>query len=383
MLQVLFAAGLLAVAMPGSHPALVEDPQNHAVTPAMRPLPARAVGRFETGPLPKPMPAGAVRYTHEWPGIYFEAAFRGATLALAFDDAANEYRLTLDDGPPIAIRQPGRVQFRVAGLSRGRHRIRLEKVTESVGHPGAFDGFYVTADEPAEPVPGPARQMEFIGDSSMTGYGVRSETTTCGPEEARRLGDAQQAYPALAAKRLGADYQLIAISGRGLVRNFRGIAPDEPMLQVYPRTLIGGPAAYDGAGWRPQVVVVRLLADFVGGLQPGERWTSMGQVAEAYVQGYGRLIENLHERYPDASVVIVWPDEDAIADPATVGFLQAMREAVTGAADRAGVRTAVFSMPDLPGELTACQSHLSLTGQQRVGEALVNFLEARPELWRR
>ena len=114
----------------------------HLVSRAMRTLPVHVSGRVSISPLSGRMPAGAKRYLHQWPGVYFETSFSGDMLVLKFDDPYNEYRLVIDGQAPQRIAQPGASEYLVTGLPTGLHHVRLEKVTESIDHSASFEGFY-------------------------------------------------------------------------------------------------------------------------------------------------------------------------------------------------------------------------------------------------
>ena len=193
---------LVALASPAAAQTVTVDPANRSVTSDMQALPVHVGGRVEAAPLPAPLPGGARAYRHEWPGVYFEAAFRGDRVVLKFDDPANEYRLLIDLFPPITLAQPGTAEITIGGLGDGVHQLRLEKVTESINLPETFAGFYIPAS--ARPIalqPPRPRQIEFIGDSLMAGYGVRSASRQCTKDEVRLLTDTQAAYPAIVARR--------------------------------------------------------------------------------------------------------------------------------------------------------------------------------------
>lgn len=115
--------------------------------------------------------------------------------------------------------QPGAAEVTISGLPSANHNIRVEKVTESVWVLGSFDGLYVPKSAKIAAPLQKARQIEFIGDSDMTGYGIRSTTTICTEDVVRLVSETQIAYPALLGKMTSADYQINAISGRGLVRH--------------------------------------------------------------------------------------------------------------------------------------------------------------------
>ena len=154
-----------------------------------------------------------------------------------FDDPANEYRVLIDDLAPITLAQPGAPEVAVKGLKDGSHHIRLKKMTESAWIIGSFDGFYLPKRAQGGAAKPRLRQIEFIGDSGMTGYGIRSASRTFTQDKVRLLSDTQIGYPALLAKALDANYQLNAISGRGMIRNYGGTNAQDDKTYAYPNIL--------------------------------------------------------------------------------------------------------------------------------------------------
>ena len=334
-------------------------------------------GRVATHPLP-----GGTEYEHQWPGVYFESRFRGTRAYFAFNDTLNEYRLIVDDGAPLTLNQPGKGLFEVTGLAPGAHTLRLEKVTESQGTSGAFDGFSIPAGEKPLSVPARVRQMEFIGDSSMTGYGDRSTTQKCTNEERRARTDTQQGYAALTAKHFDADYQINAVSGRGLIRNYGGFAPKAAMSFVYPNTLIDGAAPYNDPSWQPRIIVVKLNADFATPLTPGEHWTTQKDLEADYNNSLQAFATMLHQRYSSASILVWVPSTEAMKDPAQAKQTEEMEARYTAAAQKIGIPHIGFvPYPSVPAQGTACDYHGSLTDLKNAALAMVTYVDAHPELW--
>jgi lysophospholipase L1-like esterase len=377
-----------ALALFGTTAALAQtvtvDPALRSVTSETQVLPVRVGGRVDAEPLPAPLPSGARAFVHEWPGIYFETAFEGDRVVLRFDDPANEYRLFIDDRPPLALAQPGTVDVTVGDLGPGVHTLRLEKVTESIDRPAVFGGFYVPATARTLPLPPPrTRQIEFVGDSIMAGYGIRSETRQCTQEEVRLLTDTQAAYAARVARRFDADYQVNAISGRGLIRNYAGEAPEAPLPALYPRALPSREGTWRSDSWQPQVIVLGLFTnDFSTPLGPGERWTSDEAFAEAFVAAYEPFLAELHRRSPDAAILVVWPRMPGQPDRQTAAMSDAAERRIAAAARALGIRTILFPvLGDLGLEDSACDYHGNVEDHRKRADWLAAFLEARPELW--
>jgi lysophospholipase L1-like esterase len=353
-------------------------------------LPVRPIGRVSAKPLPAPMPKGSVGYIHQWPGVYFEAAFKGDSFLLKFNDTLNEYRLFIDGGKPITIAQPGSGIYKVTGLSGKNHKLRLEKVTESIAGTGAFEGFYVGQRGKVQMVSPRKRQIEFVGDSGMTGYGVRSPKRQCTQEEVRLLSDTQIAYPSLTAKHFGADYQVNAYSGRGVIRNYNGAEAGSPLPAHYPFIFYDKSERYDDPSWRPQIILVNLGANDVSTpLNPGEKWKTTEEFALDFVQSYTAFLGQLHGRNPDAALIIVWPNSEEFSDPAIAKYATLGRQMLQAEADRLGFRSVTFLRLDdlaienkvLKLENTACDYHASISDYQKLTVWLTKYLEGKPELW--
>ena len=385
-------AGMLALLLPlllavpivspaAADQAVTVERSAHSVTREMAALPVRVTGRVVTHPLRSP--AGANAYLHGWPGVYFEAAFRGSRVILRFDDPNNEYRLLVDDRAPLTFAQPGRTDIVVGGLGNAPHRLRLETVTEGSDHPGTFAGFFVPPGELSLPAPpARARRIEFIGDSSMNGHGDRSTTRQCTPEEVRLRSDTQAAYPALVAKRQGADYQINAVSGRGLVRNYAGSLPDQTLPAIHPYAMPDRSGGYADASWQPQIIVIKLNADFVGDLKPGGRWATIGAVAVDYLAGFETFLATLHQRYPHAAILIWWFDAGAIPDRNTLAFVRAGQARLAATAAALGIPFVDFlPMRDLGFDRAACDSHPSLADHRKTADWLDAYLDAHASLW--
>ncbi len=383
-MRALTLAILMTLVAP-SHAAVtvIKDATGRSVTAHSRQLLVHAGGRVAVSPLAPLSPKSALAYFHQWPAVYWEAAFAGDQLMLKFDDEKNEYRLTIDDAAVVPIPQPGAAVIVVRGLGPGRHRVRLDKVTESVEFVRAFDGFFVSPGESALPAPLPrSRQIEFVGDSGMTGYGVRSASRTCTKEEVRLRTDSSSAWPSLVAHTIDADYQINAISGRGLVRNYGGVEPARVMSALYPRILPDRPAVWQDRSWHPEVMVIVLFSDFATTLQPGERWPDQVALAADYVKAYQQFVTSLHQRAPRATLVLPWPDSAKSADVAMRQLSASAQTAIRAAAIHAGVARIEFPpLPEFTSQNSACDFHGSLSDHQHMAEWMTAWLNARPEIW--
>ena len=362
--------------------------QNQSAPDRMQVLPLHIGGRVQIQPMTPVIPPDAPRaaYRHQWPGVYFEAAFEGDAVVLKFDDPVNEYRLIIDDMPPIPLAQPGKAEVTIADLSGGPHRLRLEKVTESIWMLGRFEGFYVAPDARMLPVSPRPRQIEFIGDSDMTGYGLRSDTRTCTQEQVRLRSDTQAAYPALVARHFDADYQINAISGRGIVRNYDGMAPDHTMAAVYENILpdeSANPAPYADTEWQPQIIIIGLgNNDFASPLQPAEPWATHDALIDSYIAGMEAFVTTLQGSNPAATLMIYWPDTGILTKPEKARLDREGQSRLTQTAQQLGLKPLqFFTMEGLDLDALGCDFHASASDNRKKAKWLINRMASNPALW--
>src|SRR6185312_14756892 len=100
-------------------------------------------------------------------------------------------------------------------------------------------------------------QIEFIGDSHTVGYGNTSRTRECTQDDVWKTTDNSQSFGPLIAGHYAADYQINAISGRGIVRNYNG-TPGDTLPVAYPYVLFDKKEEYSDPHWKPQIIVISL-----------------------------------------------------------------------------------------------------------------------------
>ncbi len=227
----------------------------------------------------------------QWPGSYFEAAFKGPEVFFRVGKAHEILHVAVDGQTALVLPDPQPGVYRVSGLDDTAHRVRVEVVTESQSEPNHFGGFAIAAGATALTPKSRQRQMEFIGDSHTVGYGNTSATHDCTPEAVWVTTDDSQAFGPLTASHYDADYQVNAISGRGVVRNYNGFAADT-LPEAYPYVLLDKKQVYSDPSWKPQVIVIALgTNDFSTPLNAGERWKSRDELHADYEATYVRFLE--------------------------------------------------------------------------------------------
>jgi len=331
-------------------PGVVADPATQG-SPAPFHAPGRSVALED----------GRLRY--QWPGQYFQVRFRGQEVL--FDLGPGEVILHVEaDGQVLAsLSRPAPGRYRVTGLEPGTHEVTLKLATESQAGANVFAGFRLPAGAIALPPQPRPRQVEFIGDSHTVGYGSRSSQRECSQEQVWESTDTTLAYGPLLAARLGADYQVNAISGRGIVRNYNGFAA-APLPEAYRWALLdpGTPVAVAEA-WQPRLVVVALgTNDFSTALNPGEPWADRQALRDAWVERYVQFVGELRQRYPQAQLVLWSTDlfEGEIGDQ-----LARVEARLRQAGEQRLSRLVIAGLA-----MDACHAHPSRADHERIADLL-------------
>lgn len=349
-------------------------------TGAALPGPVRIAPVVATEPQGKPVPLhiggrGIVEgdgLRRQWPGSYIEAGFAddGADLRLGPGDVRLHI---LVDGKPVAtLVKPKPGLYRLTGLGKGAHRLRVEVASESQAGPTSLGGVF--ARHPL-PVRSRARRIEFIGDSDTVGYGNTADGQACTPDQVWDTTDTSQGIAGQVSRRYDADYRVNAISGRGVVRNYNGFAAD-PLPVAYRYTLFDHDHGANDRGWQPQLYVVALgTNDFSTPLHPGEAWADRAALRRDYETRYAAFLRDLHRANPRAHL-FVWATDKAEGEVAAEAGKVVERLRGEGIAN--------IGFATLDGlSFNGCNSHPTVADDRRIADAVAGYVDAHPSLWRR
>ncbi len=135
-----------------------------------------------------------------------------------------------------------------------------------------------------------AHRMLFLGDSITCGWGVRTppiEGYTYRPQDA----DVTMAYAYRTAMAFDADYQILAASGQGIVKNCGAETGYRIPVLFHDREYNGRP--YDFTEFSPQVVVINAGTNDCG-----------GHVAVSeFIDGAQSFLHEIRSIYPDAEII--------------------------------------------------------------------------------
>jgi lysophospholipase L1-like esterase len=303
-----------------------------------------------------------------WPGVAWRTAFVGSSVGVDTQDLAG-YHVEIDGTVQASIPPtPERVTTWYRALTAARHTIEIIRMGPTPRRAGNFYGFALAEGGHWLPqAPPPNRQLLIIADSGATGYGDLSPSVQC-PDDVLPLTDASQSFGVVAARALHADWQLDAMDGIGLVRNWHGIWRGTNYDTYAERTLQNDPASVDSdAHWHPQVAVLAIGSnDLSTPLAADEPWTD-ASLRTAVAAAYDRLLSKLRQNLGPRALIIVMIDR-SMNNPIT-DITQSQVDRRRSAGDE---RLFILEFPLI--ERTACDWHPSLLAHRQVGNLLAQFI---------
>jgi lysophospholipase L1-like esterase len=212
------------------------------------------------------------------------------------------------------------------------------------------------------------RRIEFIGDSTVSGYGNEGETPDCpftSGTENHYLSFARLTADALSAEEVSVSY-----SGKGVIRNLDGEAKST-LPNLYGRAvLVDSKSQWDFSQWVPQAVVIDLgTNDFVPGVPD----------PDAFVKGYEAMVRDVRAHYPDAQILVTLGPLLSDSYPAGWNARTHAREDLQRVVDELKAsgddKVTFLEFPELvEGEPMGCDYHADLATHAKLAEQLVGTL---------
>jgi lysophospholipase L1-like esterase len=341
-----------ALTVPPAPPA-----EEGTVTPA-NPL-IRYTGRFDVS-----NPSQAVSF--DWPGTTIEAAFEGTSCSVQLTDGNNDFNLYVDSQSKGVLRTTSESSYELArGLPEGKHTVRLTRRTESGFGESVFKGFVLDKGRKLAELPArPERRLLFIGDSFTTGYGDEGQL---GCSFSRETQNIERTYAVLVSQELGAEYEIVAKSGRGVVRNYGEptITSPRPMPAFFGQAKAEKEQpVWDFRRQVPHAVIINLgTNDFSTQPEPPE---------QVFAQGYEALIADVRRVYPEVPIFCVaGPRMQGPANTYIQAIVQRQRA-------KDGGRTHLALLQDTlqrPADY-GCDSHPGITGHRKMADQLKPVLSS-------
>ena len=242
-----------------------------------------------------------------WSGSGFSIRFQGSSVAAEFYSNAPDlknyaYLKVYVDGveqKDILLKEENQIVMLAEGLDAAQeHTVEVRKRTNArsstagIGRLVLMDGTILEPEKPKE------RLIEFIGDSLTVGY-MASKDGKSATAWSTTTEDVTKTYCPQIAQAFDAEYQVVAISGRGVVRNNGGDAnvlfPDiYRELDTYNNPGV----AYDFAQ-QPDVIVINLGTN-------DESDANKDLPAEEFRQGLYNFLKEVRQYNPEAQILYTY-----------------------------------------------------------------------------
>ena len=242
-----------------------------------------------------------------WSGSGFSIRFRGSSVAAEFYSNAPDvknlaYLKVYVDGveqEDILLKEECQIVMLAENLDADReHTIEVRKRTNArsstagVGRLILMDGTILEPEAPKK------RRIEFLGDSLTVGYVAAKGGKSAGAWSTT-TEDVTGTYCPQIAQALDAEYQVVAISGRGVVRNNGGdgnvLFPD-----IYRELdLYNNPGVPYDFALQPDVIVINLGTN-------DESDANKALPAEEFRQGLYSFLKEVRQYNPDAQILYTY-----------------------------------------------------------------------------
>ena len=309
---------------------------------------------------------GSVSY--DWTGVYVQTDFTGGYLAIEVSEAGESWHNLFIDGQWVRkLHITGSTPQRIVlaeRLSKGTHRLRLQKCTEGQYGCTTIHRFILAKNGTMNPVARKERMIEIYGDSYTCGYGTEGHIAN----ERFRLDteNCDQAYGCIIARYFDADYALTAHSGQGMVRDWGDAKQisDKNMSTRYTHIFDDhGDIDYGFDSYRPQLVMINLgTNDFSPTAIPTD---------EQYVNAYLKMIATIRSHYEGVKILCITPHSASRYLKAALGLL---RERTLGMEN-------VYMANSLDNMVTEARDmgndwHPNYQGQKKIAMSLIPQISA-------
>lgn len=234
----------------------------------------------------------------DWPGVQIRTRFEGTSCSIKLKDGNNDYNVIIDGRLHKIIRTSSDTIYVLAnGLTNKVHTLLITKRTEALFGVAAFEGFILDGGKDLVKtieIIKKKRRIEFVGDSYFTGFGSDGNSYDC--IFSRETENSYVSFGPQLARKLNADYSIVAISGSGAVKNYGDSlrTSEYPLPHYYERSLMNDSLLWDFNQWQPDAVVVRLGRN--------DYWQKPHPKREMFRTAYMKLISDIRRHYPNAHI---------------------------------------------------------------------------------
>lgn len=232
----------------------------------------------------------------DWSGVQIRTRFMGTSCSIRLKDGNNDYDVFIDGKLNKVLRTTADTIYVLAvNLENKAHSLLISKRTEAKFGIATFEGFILDGGKSLlKPAEFEKRKIEFIGDSFLAGFGSEGLSADC--KFSRETENCYHSFGPQLARRLNANYSIIAASGIGVVKNHGdSIRTSEfPLPYFYDRVCMNDTLIWDFRNWQPNVVVVRLGRN--------DYWQKPHPKREFFRTSYVDFLKRVRKNYPKSTI---------------------------------------------------------------------------------
>jgi lysophospholipase L1-like esterase len=303
----------------------------------------------------------------DWPGVVITCRFEGTTCKAVLQ-GKNSFDVLIDDQyqKTITVTDQKDTLLLADKLNKGTHTVKIIKRSESNSNVSVFYGLLLDNKCKLQRLSSePSRKIEFIGDSYTAGFGNEFPSCECKAEECDAnvfsSTNTGKAFGPLIAGMFNAQYQVNAISGKGLVRNYNDIDKGKEFLFAYDKTLQSSinsntkTPLWDFKSWHPKVIVIGIgINDF----QADPPYSD----SAIFDSTYTSFIKFLQSQHPGVKIICcatkVWP---------TNGLIPRIKKIVEDCNNSGNKNVSYF---EFETDNTALYGHPSLKDHEKIAKEL-------------
>lgn len=300
----------------------------------------------------------------DWPGVSIEAAFEGSCCAVMLKGYGEAFNIFID-GEFLKVLKTDSIveQYElVSGLEDTIHTVSITKRYLIENVICEFGGFLIGDDKKLCQIAQirPKYRIEFIGASSLNGFGNESSSISC--ESVFDSSNCYYSYGPLTGRALNAECVTIAATGKGVVRNWGVpfISSFYPFSSVFFRTLRNSEhPAWNHEQWIPHVVVVCLgTNDFSTRPYPDKN---------VFIYNYTAFLQQIRDLYPGVKIVCLTSDKQPV---------RSFVKEIVGNMKAEGIKDIYNVAYDpIPYHNRGCDWHPNIKAHEKISQKLVKTIE--------
>lgn len=241
-----------------------------------------------------------------WGAAYLKIRFKGKKCKILIDDGNNDFEYSIDNQIcKILITEKNKIEYELAdNLSDDIHTLIFTRRSHCLNGITTFKGFINDNFKLINNVEIKKRKLEFIGDSITAGCLNEEKNFKYGkPVSGNRHNEnTNNAYGPILARKLNAEYSVIAIGGIGLYHNWLEKIPGtQRHIQEYFLSTLYEPYKdnWDFSIWQPDAVFIAAGTNDFGSEPIPDKTT--------YIKLYSDFINLIRGKYKNAFIFCIGP----------------------------------------------------------------------------